>query len=263
MFDSRIEKYPHDTETADSLCPEGNCYIVQAGDTLYAISRFYNISMDDLIEANPCIEPGHILPGQVICIPLATPPANCPTGASIYVVQKGATFYSIAKSHKMRLSALLKANPGINPDGLLIGQSICIPIISSTFISEAYKVKLLYPYRWSKTDNNKYAGIDGFLHVSSVSGDASLEVVCSNEAYHKLKPYGAHPTFFKTTVDGHEACFIFPSTDQPMEMRSQSALIARYDKQAEVKGSHYQYLIIWTDKNHLRDIADTLEFIDE
>ncbi len=242
-------------------CPEGNCYIAQTGDTLYAISRFYNVSLDDLIEANPNIEPELITPGQVICIPPPAPPANCPTGATAYAVQKGDSFYSIAKRNKMHLSALLKANPNVNPDALLVGQSICIPVISSTYTNTAYKVMFIYPYRWSKIDNERYAGIDGFFHVSALSSDDTLEEVCSREAHYKLKPYGTKPTISNTTINNHEACFIIPSTDQPMEMRCQSALIVKYVKPVEKEGASYQFLIIWTDKNHLRDIANTLEFL--
>ena len=244
-------------------CPEGNSYVVQAGDTLYAISRFYNVPLDDLVEANPEVDPEIITQGQVICIPRGSAPVNCPTGAAVYVVQKGDSFYSIAKRNKMRLSALLKANPNINPDALLIGQSICIPMISSTYSDDIYKIKLTYPYRWSKTDRTRYAGIDGFFHIAAISSDATLEEVCSSEAHYKLKPYGTQPIVSKTTVGGHEACFIIPSTDQPHEMRGQSALIASYAKPLEIDGTSYQFLVIWTDKNHLWDIANTLEFLDE
>ncbi|MHB1391672.1 MAG: LysM peptidoglycan-binding domain-containing protein [Clostridia bacterium] len=245
------------------LCPEGNCYLVQAGDTLYAISRFYNVSLDDLIDANPNVDPELITQGQVICIPPVAPSVNCPMGAATYVVQEGDSFYSIAKRNKMRLSSLLKANPNVNPDALLIGQSICIPVISSTYTNDTYKVMLIYPYRWSKIDNARYAGIDGFFHISAISSDATLDEVCSSEAHHKLKPYGTQPTLSSTTIDGQEACFIIPSTDQPMEMRGQSALVVKYAKPIEIESTTYQFLIIWVDKNHLRDIAGTLEFLDE
>ncbi|MDD4504400.1 MAG: peptidase M56, partial [Clostridiaceae bacterium] len=114
---------------------------------------------------------------------------------------------------------------------------------------------------WSKIDNERYEGIDGFFQVSAISNSAALEEVCSNEAHHKLKPYGSQPTIINTAVDNRKACFIIPSADQPMEMRSQSALIAVYDKPIYIEGTSYEYLIIWTHKNHLKDISDTLEFL--
>ncbi|MBO8171603.1 MAG: LysM peptidoglycan-binding domain-containing protein [Bacillaceae bacterium] len=108
-------------------CPEGNYYTIRPGDTLYAIARFFNVSVDDLIEANPAINPYQLMPGQVICIPLATPPVTCPEGSITYTVRRGDTFYAIARRFNISVRALIRANPGINPQALLIGQKICIP----------------------------------------------------------------------------------------------------------------------------------------
>jgi LysM repeat protein len=237
-----------------------HCYIVREGDTLYSISRFYNVSLDDLIEANPSLEPDHLLPGQEISIPLTSQPSDCPLGATTYTVQKKDTFYSIAKKFKMRLSELLKSNPNLNPDALLIGQIICLPTISSSYSNEAYRVRFRYPYLWSRFDSRRYEGIDGFFQISAISGDAAPEEICKKEAYHKLKPYGTHPTISRTEFRGREAFFITPSSDQPREMRRQSALIVEYPEPAEIEGNSCRYFILWTDKEHLRDIADTLEF---
>ena len=246
-----------------SQCQGNNCYIVQTGDTLYAISRFYNVSLDDLIESNPNIEPDSLSPGQMIRIPMTMTSENCPDGTSSYVVQSGDTIYSIAKKAKIRLSTLLKANPNLNPDALLIGQSICIPMISSVYSNRDYRIKLLYPYRWSKINNRRYEGIDGFFQVMSVSSNATLEEVCSSEAYHRLKPYGTHPVITAATAAGLEACLIMPSTDQPMVMRGQSALVVKYEKPVVIDGADYQYILIRTDKNHLQDIVNSLEFMNE
>ncbi|WP_245684763.1 LysM peptidoglycan-binding domain-containing protein [Orenia metallireducens] len=109
-------------------CPEGNYYTIKAGDSFYAIADRFNISVDDLQEANPYVEPNNLKVGEVICIPLATPPVECPQGSILYIVKKGDTFYSIAKKYKISVAELRDANPRINPDELLIGQKICIPV---------------------------------------------------------------------------------------------------------------------------------------
>lgn len=52
---------------------------------------------------------------------------HCPMGTTPYVVKQGDTFYLIAKRENISLDSLLRANPGIDPNRLFIGQIICIP----------------------------------------------------------------------------------------------------------------------------------------
>ncbi len=108
-------------------CPEGNFYTIRSGDTLFAISRRFNVSLDDLLEANPGIDPERLMIGQVICIPLAVPPPECPANTEPYTIRAGDTFFSLARRFNITLEALIAANPDVNPDALLVGQVICIP----------------------------------------------------------------------------------------------------------------------------------------
>ncbi|MGI5877284.1 MAG: LysM peptidoglycan-binding domain-containing protein, partial [Christensenellales bacterium] len=108
-------------------CPEGNYYTIRAGDTLYAIARQFNVSLDDLLEANPGIEPFQLQVGQVICIPVATPPVACPEGYTQHTVVAGDTFFALAQRYGVTVDALRAANPNVNPNALLIGQTLCIP----------------------------------------------------------------------------------------------------------------------------------------
>lgn len=52
---------------------------------------------------------------------------HCPAGTTPYIVKSGDTFFLIARAHNISLDALLRANPGVDPDRLFIGQVICIP----------------------------------------------------------------------------------------------------------------------------------------
>lgn len=102
--------------------------MIRPGDTLFSIARRFRVSLDDLIEANPGIDPDNLQVGQVICIPLAVPPVVCPPGTITYTIRPGDTFFSLARRFGVTVEDLIRANPGVDPDTLLVGQHICIPV---------------------------------------------------------------------------------------------------------------------------------------
>ena len=59
-------------------CPPGSfAYTVQPGDTLFAIARRFNTTVDAILAINPQItNPNLIFPGQVICVPTVPPPTR-------------------------------------------------------------------------------------------------------------------------------------------------------------------------------------------
>lgn len=105
-------------------CPGGFSYTVLAGETFFSLARRYGISVDALLAANPGVDPTALRVGQRICIP-AGPRPECP--GRLYTIQAGDTFIGIARRFGYTLDALLAVNPGVDPDRLQIGQSVCLP----------------------------------------------------------------------------------------------------------------------------------------
>jgi len=122
---------PNNLQVGQRVCipqapaPEcsGFIYTVKAGDTLFNLARQFGVTVKAIEEANPGIDPRNLAIGQKICIPKR----RCPQGAFVYVVESGDTLSRIARKFNTTVQAIIKANPGIDPDDLVVGQQICVP----------------------------------------------------------------------------------------------------------------------------------------
>ena len=116
----------------------GQQYTIQSGDTLFSIATAaYGASNADqgvtaIEKANPGLNPTALQIGQQINIP-ALPAPTPPTPGQQYTIQSGDTLFSIAtaaygaSNADQGVTAIEKANPGLNPTALQIGQQISIP----------------------------------------------------------------------------------------------------------------------------------------
>ena len=96
-------------------------YIVQRGDTLYSISKKFNISINKLKELNN-LESNTILPGQKLIIKEPTTPPQPTT----YKVQKGDTLYSISQKFNTTVDEIKRLN-NISSNNIYINQELYIP----------------------------------------------------------------------------------------------------------------------------------------
>ncbi|MFC7063394.1 LysM peptidoglycan-binding domain-containing protein [Halobacillus seohaensis] len=131
----------------------------------------------------------------------------------------------------------------------------------TTYTNQAYNVQLRYPSHWQRVADDRYEGTDGFFQISAISSEESIRAVCQGEAFHPLLPYGSEPRIESKQIQNQEACFIFPSHDQPAEMRSQAALIVRYPDPVQIEATTYHYFILWADENHLKEIGLSVTFL--
>lgn len=106
--------YPYSTTTtADE-------YIVKKGDTLYSISRRYNISVDEIKRMNNLID-NTLTIGQVLKLKQVGQTDN-----PIYIVQKGDSLWSIAKNNNTSIEDIIELN-NLKTNTLTIGQELYIP----------------------------------------------------------------------------------------------------------------------------------------
>lgn len=109
-------------------CPGGTVYTILPGDSYYGLARRFNTTVEALIAANPGVSPQNLQIGQNICIPIPSTGESCP-GGFLYIIKAGDTYYSIARRFGTVVEALVAANPGVDPDRLMVGQLICIPAL--------------------------------------------------------------------------------------------------------------------------------------
>lgn len=93
---------------------------VENSETLFSIARKYEVSQNDLIEANPLLSKG-LKSGETIRIPLKQAVVPAPKGASqsefiTHTVKKGETVFSISQLYGMAQPDLVKCNPGIDSE---------------------------------------------------------------------------------------------------------------------------------------------------
>ncbi|SFT70061.1 ABC-type branched-chain amino acid transport system, substrate-binding protein [Lishizhenia tianjinensis] len=127
-------------------------HIVEARQTLYGISRLYDVSVADIVALNPGADQGLQI-GQQLKIPTLdvtstpvkevekntsqpivnnqplvpnTPSVQWPDSVETHTVQKGETLYRIALAHKVTMLDIVKENDIVNGE-IKVGQILVIP----------------------------------------------------------------------------------------------------------------------------------------
>ena len=102
----------------------GPVYIIQPGDTLSFVASRFNVTLDELLAANPGVDPNFLSQGQQIVIP----GLEGMTGVlETEVISFGDSLRSLSRRTQVSDAQLIKLNRLISPTELYVGISLIIP----------------------------------------------------------------------------------------------------------------------------------------
>ena len=167
-----------DTGDGDSGTGDGESgdtpqtHTVARGENLYRIGLKYGISWVTLAQINNLHNPHHIYEGQVLKLSVEEEDNDEETGTGDvvppeqdveYIVKAGDTLYSISKAFGVDWQEVAKKNNLVNPNRILVGQTLIIPgTASETETTEPqrthtvmrgetlFRISLKYGIPWTK-----------------------------------------------------------------------------------------------------------------
>jgi len=185
---------------------KGVTYFIKAGDTFYGIAAQYNVSLQDLIAANPQIaNPNILYIGQRICVPV-----RC--SGEFYTIKSGENLNIIAQKFRVPLAQLLFVNPQItNPNIIYVGQRICIPATG-----EQYKGCAIVLNRTSDTPT-AFPEITGGVVYIHPAGDGKYAITFAALGLPMPKNIGNFDAYVGTLRMGEERYSAILSRSAPYE----------------------------------------------
>ena len=122
-----------------------NIYIIKSGDTLSAIAKAKQVSIQNIVSVNKLADPNSLSIGQKLIIPGAASntavagevPAVTEAPTEKYIVKSGDTITSIARSTGITANLIISANKLADPNKLSIGQVLVLPGRNNTAVSRS------------------------------------------------------------------------------------------------------------------------------
>ena len=166
-----------------------NVYVfhtIQPKETLFGVSRTYNLTVEDLTKANPGISPQTFAVGKNIRIPVALTQLPITEKRTVtkeidYTVKRRETIFSLCKTFNITSDQLLQLNPELSK-GLKAGMVIKIPVETDEIVTIApdqneYDINVLMANRnsYQKVDVIKIALLLPFITSDKRISETRIE----------------------------------------------------------------------------------------
>jgi len=110
-------------DTKEERLKKVKIHTIAAGETLWSISRLYEVSMDDLLRWNELPDPNAISIGQNLLVKPPIEEASAGKTIVTHVVQPGETVYAISRKYGMTVDEVVDLN-GLSSYDLNVGQEL-------------------------------------------------------------------------------------------------------------------------------------------
>ena len=123
----------YDSKKYDKPQTSKKYVIVEAGDSIYSISKQYNVAMKDIIDENGLSAPFILPVGKKITLPTA----------NFHVVKKGESLYSVSRLYGVSINEIAAKNSLSEPYQINEGQKLAIgtSVASNEASDEPYRYK--------------------------------------------------------------------------------------------------------------------------
>ncbi len=115
-------------------------HIIESGETLWGVSRKYDVSEGELLTLNPFIENGFPA-GAVLKVPVTATGATAePVNNNAFtkhIVGRGETLYGLSAKYGIKIPDLKKYNPVLETRNLLPGETVLVPKTTGATITDS------------------------------------------------------------------------------------------------------------------------------
>lgn len=114
---------------------EETVHYLKSGETLYSLSRQYNVSVKQIEQANSISDVSSLKAGSKLVIPVVSTEASSEVIGDSYTVKAGDTYFSIAKRKNMTLTDLFAQTGKNSTQALAIGEVINFKVTQPATVS--------------------------------------------------------------------------------------------------------------------------------
>lgn len=213
-------------ETSTGQLKVKTTYVVQQGETFYGIARSYKMSVKELENLNPEVDPSKLKPGMVLAV-ITTKNIPSPKSEKFtwHTVEEGETMYAISRKYDISV-ADIKALNGLEGNNIFPGQKLKIKAESSSAVEVAADlntaVEMPKPVKDSEEGGIIEKRVSKKVKYVEKSFKAKVKVLDSND----IQPeYAGKPwVVYSSLSDNQVVALVNPKNNKMIWAVGQSAL---------------------------------------